>query len=145
MENEIKETKSIDSIIGVKVLSNATEQITIRIRKNNVKDLRMMREPKNWPKTVFGSKIGLNVKTISNELPLFISGLDKNKSFDSKMIDDLMRQEKISYVKRQWFTGAELPVATNKVNFTANNLKSYVDNQKKGFFFVDGVKGRASN
>ena len=54
-----------------------------------------------------------------------------------------MRQEQISNVKRQWFNGGELLTAIKKVNFTANNLKSYVDTQKKGFFFVDGVKYKA--
>ena len=102
-----------------------------------------MREAKNWPRTAFGSITGLYVREIPIALALSITGIDKKKSFDTKMIRSLMKHEQISNIERQWYNGGELPTVTNKVNFTANNLKSYVDSQKKGFFFVDGIKYKA--
>ena len=134
---------AIDSIIQATVLSNAEEQICIKLKTSNLDDYIKMRENINWPKTIFGSKTGVYVRIIHSELPLSITGIDKKKTFDPKMIKNLMKVEQISNIERQWYNGGEFPAATNKVNFTANNLKAFVDTQKKGFFFIDGVKYKA--
>ena len=74
---EIREMMAIDSIIGVTVLSYSNDQITIKIRTHNFEDFIRMREHKNWTKTAFGSKTGLNFRTMPSKLPLSISGVDK--------------------------------------------------------------------
>ena len=99
---EIMEKMAIDSIIEATVLSNAEDQILIKIRTSNLDDFITMREHKNWPKTAFGSKNGVYVRTIQSELPLSISDIDKEKVFDPKMIKNLMKQEQINNIERQW-------------------------------------------
>ena len=114
----------IDSIVEATVISNALDQMTLKIRTKNLDDFIIMREAKNWPRTAFGSITGLYVRVIPIALALSITGIDKKKSFDTKMIRSLMKHEQISNIERQWYNGGELPTVTNKVNFTANNLKS---------------------
>ena len=41
------------------------------------------------------------------------------------------------------YNGGDNPSATNRISFTADNLKSYIDAQKIGFFFADGIKYKA--
>ena len=143
LTNEIKDTMDIDSIIEAKVLFNSPGQIDIKLRTNNLDDFIKMRESSSWPLQIFGSETGVNVKVVSIELKLSISGVEKETIFDSKQLEKLMKQQQISNFERQCYNVGDIMVATNKVNFTADNLKAYVDAQKTGFFFVDGIKYKA--
>ena len=130
LTNEIKDTMDIDSIIEAKVLFNSPGQIDIKLRTNNLDDFIKMRESSNWPLQIFGSETGVNVKVVPIELKLSISGVEKETIFDSKQLEKLMKKQQISNFERQCYNVGDIMVATNKVNFTADNLKANVDAQK---------------
>ena len=141
---EIRDNMDIDSMSEAKVISDSLGQIVIKVRTNNHEDYLKMRKSTNWPQSIFWSETGVNFHMVPNDLKLSISEVDKENIFDLKMLKKLMKQEQISNVERLCYNIGDTPIVTNKVNFTANNLKAYVDAQKIGFFFVDGIKHKAT-
>ena len=93
LDKEIREKMGIDSITEATVLSSSPDQITVKIRTNNYEHYIKMRESKNWPKTVFGSKNGIHVKIIPIDLQLSITGVDKKKIFDEKTLKNLTKKK----------------------------------------------------
>ena len=72
-----------------------------------------------------------------------ISVTGNKTELDFKKIQALMKNENIRNVKRRCFVEGDVSAAANRVIYTCNNLKCYIEAQKVGFFFIYGVKYKA--